>query len=241
MYFVRVVNCSKIIEKVRNSIALVVALDTNNKPIGTASGFIYQQKGILITCNHVVKDAGSIVIKFSDSSSYIITKVVLRDEEHDLALLKCEDNTHEPLQPGDFAKVIEGVEVIFSGYPLSSSDLTTHQGIISNITKDQTSLTSYLIDGTVNAGNSGCPLMDSDGKVIGVVDATRRVRGEILDKIERMSVGATSLHGVDVVEIYQSLIKNLQLGVGHAVPASYIPEYKEIKPIKAKAVKKLQK
>lgn len=230
-------NCSKIIKGVKNSIALVIPLDPNNTPLGTASGFVYLRTGILVTCNHVVKGSNSIVIKFQDGPEYISAKIVIRDDEHDLALLKFEDNKHQPLEEGDFTKVIEGVEVVFSGYPLSSSDLTTHQGIISTITKDQTGLTSYLIDGTVNAGNSGCPLLDSSGKVIGVVDAKRRVRGDILYKIEQMSTGALSLHGVDLVEIYKSLIQNLQLGVGHAVPASYIPNYKEMRVIKDKILK----
>ncbi len=46
-----------------------------------------------------------------------------------------------------------------------------------------------------------------------------------------MQFGALSLHGVDLIELYQALIKNLQLGIGYAVPASYIPEYKDIKKL----------
>ena len=219
---------SELIQRVKPSIALILILDTKNDIMGTGSGFIFRNKGILVTCNHVVKDASSIVLKFSDSDAYISGKTVVRDEEHDLALVKFEDEKRTPLTIGDLGKVSEGMRVVFSGYPFSSRDLTTHQGIISAIVKDSTGMTSYLIDGTVNSGNSGCPLMNTDGMVIGVINAKRRQHNQLLGKVEGMRTGALSLHGIDIVEIYQALAANIQLGVGAAVPANYIPDHKEM-------------
>jgi len=218
---------STVIEKIKPGIALVVTFGEDHKIIGTGSGFVFLKKGILVTCNHVVKGANAILLKFSGAEEYIDGKVVLRDEEHDLALLKFEDGGQLPLERGELDKVREGMPVLFSGYPLNSTNLTTHQGILSAITKDPTGVDSYLIDGTVNSGNSGCPLMDSIGRVIGIVDAKRRVRNDLLEKVEKMGAGAVSLHGIDLVEIYHALINNVQLGVGHAIPAHYIPEHKD--------------
>lgn len=121
-----------------------------------------------------------------------------------------------------------GMPVLFSGYPLSLDALTTHQGILSAITTDAVGVTTYLIDGTVNAGNSGCPLMNAQGEILGVVNAKRRERSDLLNKVEAMSLGAISLHGIDLVEIYQALISNVQLGIGYAIPASYIPQHSEM-------------
>jgi S1-C subfamily serine protease len=220
---------SEIVKEIKQSIAFIVALNKDNKPFSTGSGFIYSKKGILITCNHVVKDATSIVIKFPDNDIFINAKIVLRDDEHDLAVLKFDDLTRLPLiQESDLQLIREGMPVIFSGYPLSIQSLTTHQGILSAITKDATGTMTYLVDGTVNSGNSGCPLMTKDGKVIGVVNAKRREDSLLLSQVEKMSLGAVSLHGVDLVSIYQALINNVQLGIGYAVPAAYIPEHKEI-------------
>ncbi len=220
-------NYTVVIKGIKKSIPFILVFDGNNKVLGTGSGFIFGKKDIVVTCNHVVKDGTSILVKFSDSTEFLGGKVVLRDEEHDLALIKIDQSSREPLPLGDLSQVEEGMPVVFSGYPSVSQDLTTHQGIISGIVKDATGLTSYLIDGTVNSGNSGCPLMNESGKVIGVVNAKRAMRVDLLQKIEKMQIGAVSLHGVDLVEIYQAITNNLQLGVGVAIPASYIPEHKE--------------
>lgn len=216
-----------IIQKIKPSIALVATYDSKKNFLGTGSGFIFREKNILVTCNHVIKDASSTFLKFS-GANLIDSKVVLQDNEHDLALMKFDDSARDPIEVGDLNKVVEGMSVLFSGYPFSSEDLTTHQGIISAITKDVTGITSYLIDGTVNSGNSGCPLLDLEGKVIGVVNAKRRNRNDLLEKVEKMTAGALSLHGIDIVEIYQTLTSNIQLGVGFAVPAKYIPDHKKI-------------
>jgi hypothetical protein len=69
--------------------------------------------------------------------------------------------------------------------------------------------------------------MNANGEILGVVNAKRRERSDLLTKVEAMTYGAISLHGIDLVEIYQALISNVQLGIGYAVPASYIPEHKE--------------
>ena len=217
-----------IIRKIKPSIAFIASLDSKKQLLGTGSGFVFWEKNILVTCNHVIKDSISTLLKFS-GTGFIDCKVVLKDDEHDLALLKFNEPNHEPIPIGDLDKVVEGMPIVFSGYPFGSEDLTTHQGIISAIVKDATDITSYLIDGTVNSGNSGCPLLGMDGKVIGVVDAKRRQRNDLLEKVENLGAGALSLHGIDIVEIYQALTSNIQLGVGHAVPAKYIPEHKDIK------------
>lgn len=220
------------IEKVKNSIAFIAALDSQNKSMGTGSGFVFWKKGILVTCNHVVKGAGNIFIKFN-GGEFVPAKIAIKDEEHDLALLKFEGN-EEPLLISQIEDVQEGTEVLLAGYPLSLQNLTAHQGMISAVTKDLSGITTYLIDGTVNAGNSGCPLLDSSGLVLGVVNAKRREQNDLLSKVESMQSGAVSLHGIDLINIYGAIISNLQLGIGYAIPVKYIPEHKEMEPKESK-------
>ena len=70
--------------------------------------------------------------------------------------------------------------------------------------------------------------MDKDGNVIGVVNSKGAVQADKMQKVLEMPFGAISLHGMDLVEVYKVLINNFQLGIGYAVPASYIPEHKEM-------------
>lgn len=231
---------SLVVEKVSPSIAKVYCLDARGSISGTGSGFLYSKKGILVTCDHVVEGSQSLVVRFSgeDENTFHPAKVALRDTEHDLALLKVEID-RDPLPSGSIEDIKPGMPVIFSGYPLNLQTLTTHQGILSAITKDAVGITTYLIDGTVNSGNSGCPLMNSKGEVIGVVNAKRREHSALLSQVEEMSLGAIAIHGIDLVEIYQALISNVQLGIGYAVPVSYIPEHKEL--LKTSGVKSRKK
>lgn len=218
---------TEVVKKVRPSIGVIFSV-VDNQVQGKGTGFVYQKANIMVTCNHVVSEKnGEIFVRFVDDQTLLPAKVVIRDEEHDLALLKFNDPKRVPLGAAPVEKIQEGVSVIFSGFPLTLTELTTHQGILSAIIKDATGLTNYLIDGTVNSGNSGCPLMLENGQVIGVVNAKRRERNDLLEKVEEMKAGAISLHGVDLVEIYDAIIKNVQLGIGYAVPSSYIPKYKE--------------
>jgi S1-C subfamily serine protease len=225
-------DCSATVLKIAPGIAKVYCLNAQGRVVGTGSGFLYAKKGILVTCDHVIEGAQTIVCKFSDedNKTFHTTKVALQDKEHDLALLKVEvdRNPLATLSARALKEVRPGMPVLFSGYPLSLETLTTHQGILSAITRDEVGVTTYLIDGTVNSGNSGCPLMNAAGEVLGVVNAKRRERSDLLSKVEGMTMGAVSLHGIDLVEIYQALISNVQLGIGYAVPASYIPKHTEI-------------
>ena len=218
-------DCAILVERIRRSVALVLTLNEMGKVSGKGSGFIFWKRGILVTCNHVVEATPVIKIKFPDQDAFSDAKLLITDKEHDLALLKFDDNTREHLKAADIKTVKEGLQVVFAGYPLTLFDLTTHQGTLSAITKDPTGIITYLIDGTVNGGNSGCPLMNSSGEVIGVVNAKRRERSDILTQVEEMGTGAISLYGVDLVKIYQALIENVQLGIGYAVPCSYIPAH----------------
>ena len=222
---------SKTIEKVKDSIALVVTLNPQGAITGKGSGFVFYKKGLLVTCNHVVANEDNIKIRLLDGSTdFIDAKVTIRDEEHDLALLKYDESkapNSNPLLQIKQSGIKEGMPVLFAGYPLGLFNLTSHQGILSGILKDQTGMTTYMIDGTVNSGNSGCPLMDANGCVIGVVNAKRRERSDLLSQVEKLQIGALSLHGIDLVELHQALISNVQLGMGYAVPCSYIPSYKD--------------
>jgi len=209
-----------IVKKVRLSTALIFVLDANGDVIGAGSGFVFIKKGMLVTCNHVVAGAHGCLINFFDPTQTLRGRVILNDAEHDLALIAFSDDSRAPLLMGKMENVIEGISVIFSSYRLNVKCLTTRPGVLFSITKNAAGLTTYLIDGAVCGGDSGCPLIDSSGGVIGVVNARRVVREDVLEKIRDTKTG---LVPVDLIKIYHGLMGNLHLGVGYAIPASYIP------------------
>ena len=219
---------SNIVTEIRESLPLILVANAQNQITGKGSGFIYQKSNLVVTCAHVVGDVGggTINLQFPDSPDvFLPAKVVITDHEHDIALLKFEPDRNRKFLNISQEESKEGMQVMFSGYPFELMSLTTHQGIISSIVIDPTGMKSYSIDGTVNPGNSGGPLMNTKGEVLGVINATMRNRATLLGRVQSMPIGALSLHGIDMVELYNALVENLQLGVGYAVPSSYIPTY----------------
>ena len=241
---------SDTIKDVKDSVAVVLALDTAGDIVGHGTGFVYRRKGLLVTCNHVVNEAMGVRVRLVDGEKDLISaQIVLRDEEHDLALLTYDEKSRggEPLKLAKFDQITAGMPVIFPGYSVVRSVLTAHQGIISGITEDSTGIVTYMIDGTVNPGNSGGPLLDSSGRIVGVVNARRREANTLLEKVEQLPNGTVTLHGIDTIKMYKALIANLQMGVGYAIPSAYIPEHKAAdtphnsKPRTANTIKKTAK
>lgn len=214
---------TRLIKLIKPSTCLVLIVDQNNKLVSNGTGFLFKEKNIIATCNHVVRRQNyKIQVKFQNMDP-IEADIFLRNELQDLALLKIAPQSLTPLQPTTGKDTEEGEEVIFHGYPLTHT-ATTHQGIISAIIKDADETITYQIDGTVNPGSSGSPVLNMEGKVIGVVNSTRREKLEVLEKIRSLPLEALKIHNIDVAEMYQSIIENLQLGIGYAVPISYMPE-----------------
>lgn len=154
---------------------------------GTGSGFVLDDRGRVMTNNHVVENAMSsepIIVTFNDGSR-LEADVVGRSASYDLAVLQVKGSDSAKLHPveiGDSAGVKIGQPAIAVGSPLGLGGTVT-QGIISAIDRpvvvDESSggrdASSYInalqTDAPINPGNSGGPLVDSAGRVIGVNSA----------------------------------------------------------------------
>jgi S1-C subfamily serine protease len=131
------------------------------------SGFIITEDGYVITNQHVISRARKIAILTYDKQ-IVPAKLVGFDVSRDIALLKVEGNYHA-LELGDSATVQPGRKVIAIGNPLGLS-FTVTQGIVSAIDREgPNGLEEYIqTDVSLNPGNSGGPLIDVSGEVIGV-------------------------------------------------------------------------
>ena len=143
---------------------------TERKATALGSGFIIDSEGIVVTNNHVIQGAEDIIVSVNGSTEYE-AKVLGRDPYMDLAVLKIEsDEKFQPVKFGDSDKARIGDWVIAIGNPFGFGGTVT-SGIISSRNRD-IGLTRYddfiQTDASINQGNSGGPLFDLTGKVIGI-------------------------------------------------------------------------
>ncbi|MDC6465564.1 Do family serine endopeptidase [Pelagibacteraceae bacterium] len=143
---------------------------TERKATALGSGFIIDKKGIVVTNNHVIQGAEDILVSVNGSKEYK-AKVLGTDPYMDLAVLKIESNEKFiPVSFGDSDKARVGDWVIAIGNPFGFGGTVT-AGIISSRNRD-IGLTRYddfiQTDASINQGNSGGPLFNLEGKVIGI-------------------------------------------------------------------------
>jgi len=140
------------------------------KATALGSGFIIDEKGIVVTNNHVIQGAEDIMVSVNGSTEYK-AKVIGTDPYMDLAVLEIESNEKFiPVVFGDSDKARIGDWVIAIGNPFGFGGTVT-SGIISSRNRD-IGLTRYddfiQTDASINVGNSGGPLFNLDGEVIGI-------------------------------------------------------------------------
>ncbi len=146
----------------------------NGTETAEGSGIVYDAKGDIVTNQHVVAGETSISVKFWNGSTYA-AKLIGVDASTDLAVVRVSADASElhPLTLGDSSKVQVGDPVIAIGSPFGYAETVT-SGIVSALNRTMESPTNYEIDGAIqtdaaiNHGNSGGPLIDAAGHVIGV-------------------------------------------------------------------------
>ncbi len=136
---------------------------------GFGSGFIISEDGYIVTNAHVVAEATDIRVSLQDRSSYK-AKLIGADKRSDIALIKVEANDLPIAELGDSDQVKVGQWVLAIGSPFGF-EYTATQGIVSAVARslpDDTYVPFIQTDVAVNPGNSGGPLYNTDGKVVGV-------------------------------------------------------------------------
>ena len=136
-------------------------------PRGVGSGFIISADGYILTNNHVITEAKDIFVTLVDGKEYK-AKVIGADERTDVALIKVEATDLPPLTIGNPADLKKGQWVMAIGSPFGL-DSTVTVGIVSAINRDTGDYLPFIqTDVAVNPGNSGGPLLNLSGQVVGV-------------------------------------------------------------------------
>lgn len=146
----------------------------------TGTGFFISRNGYIITNNHVVEGARNIKVTKVNGDSYkkYNAKVEVSDKQNDLAIIKITDPSFSSIgvlpYTSKFMAANIGEDCFVLGYPLVSTmgtDIKLTNGIISSRTGFNGSVSEYQMSAPVQPGNSGGPLFDKSGNIIGVVCA----------------------------------------------------------------------
>jgi serine protease Do len=136
-------------------------------PRGVGSGFVISGDGYVLTNTHVISDATDIIVTLTDGREFK-AKVIGSDERTDVALIKIDAKDLTPLPIGDSKKLKKGQWVLAIGSPFGL-DSTVTAGIVSAIGRDTGEYLPFIqTDVAVNPGNSGGPLLNLQGEVVGI-------------------------------------------------------------------------
>ena len=144
-------------------------------PLGSGSGFVWDEAGHVVTNDHVIREASRATVQLADGRS-LPARVVGRDPGHDLAVLRIEGRDLPaplPRPEGGEGALQVGQSVLAIGNPFGL-DWTLTTGIVSALDRELPSEAGRMIrgliqtDAAINPGNSGGPLLDARGRLVGV-------------------------------------------------------------------------
>ena len=187
--------------------------------ISSGSGFIISEDGYVVTNSHVVEGATDVTVTTSAGKEYP-AKVVGADATNDVAVLKMETEDKLPaVKIGSSSELLVGDQVVAIGNPLGDLTSTLTVGYVSakdrDVTTDGTVINMIQTDAAINSGNSGGPLFNMKGEVVGITTA----------KYSGASSSGASIEGIgfaipmdDVIPLVEDLvefgyIKGAYLGV----------------------------
>lgn len=203
-------------QNVNSTVGIRTSITTNywgyqTQAAAAGSGFILSADGYILTNYHVVEDSNSITVSLYDGTEYDATLVGC-DESNDIAVLKIDAEGLTPVVLGDSDNLNVGDQVVAIGNPLGELTFSLTTGVVSALNREVTlssNVTMNLIqtDCAINSGNSGGPLFNNHGEVIGIVSAKYSSASS--------SSSSTSVEGLgfaipmdDVADMVSQLVSN---------------------------------
>lgn len=194
----------------------------------SGTGFVIRSDGYILTNHHVINGADEFTVTFSDGSSYPAEVVGYESDVSDIAVLKIDKTGLRPVTFGKSSEMTVGEDITVIGNPLGELTFSLTRGVVSaldrKINTDGNPITMFQIDAAVNSGNSGGPVYNDAGQVIGIVTAKYSSTG-----VEGLGF-AIPIN--DAVNLANELMENgvvtnkVQLGITtQTVPASVAQYY----------------
>ncbi|WP_229211938.1 S1C family serine protease [Dyadobacter arcticus] len=163
------------VDKIKNAVVKIDTYKTVNgklRPAGSGSGFIFSSDGYVFTNSHVVEGAEKIMVSLLNENE-IEANLIGKDPDTDLAILKIYAQGHSVAKLGDTSELQIGQFVIAIGNPYGFQHTVT-TGVVSALGRTLQTQSGRMVDNVIqsdaalNPGNSGGPMINTDGEVIGV-------------------------------------------------------------------------
>lgn len=216
---------SKVYKSIEASVVHVVYKGDNVSSSGT--GAVINDGKMVLTCSHCCNSDCKTGIY--NNRTFIEGAIIFDNSEEDIAILEFKEKLGEPLKIIDSEYLEIGNEVFTVGYPLNK-DKTLIAGHVAGFEDGL-----IKIDSSINNGNSGGPLFNINGEIIGVINAKVGALTPYLREIQNKNVQigkGVFINGVNFIEAEQEKIKAMRertnVGIGYAIPTHKIKTVSEI-------------
>ncbi|HNW12984.1 MAG TPA: trypsin-like peptidase domain-containing protein, partial [Candidatus Rifleibacterium sp.] len=160
------------IQKVIDATVQIEIFDKAGSKRGSGSGFIVDPTGIIVTNNHVLNNAASVLIRLANGDTYKDLMVRDFDEVKDLAIIKISGFDLPTVKLGNSSSLKGGEKILTCGFSLGEYANTVSDGLISGVRQNEKGYRYLQISAPISPGNSGGPVISETGEVIGVSTAT---------------------------------------------------------------------
>jgi regulator of sirC expression with transglutaminase-like and TPR domain len=152
----------------KESIAVIAYTGRDGKQQGLGTGFVISDDGLIATNYHVIGDARPITVQLADGSKHEATSVHASDRKLDLAIVKIDAKRKSKALPlGDSAKIKQGQAIVALGHP-RGLEYSVVAGVLSG-KRDMDGVSMLQLAIPIEQGNSGGPVLDMHGRVLGIV------------------------------------------------------------------------
>ena len=158
---------AELARRIQRSVVLLKTSTRNGSDHGIGAGFVIDHGGLVVTARHVIGDGREITVELPGNRTSKVTEVFASSGRLDLAVVRIEDHTIPPLEIGTADLIVDGLEIVALGHPRGFRNSVV-DGLISG-QREIDGISMLQLAMPVEPGNSGGPVVDRRGRVVGVV------------------------------------------------------------------------
>lgn len=215
---------------IENSVVNVIVFQNETTIISTGTGVIIGDGRKVLTCSHCVNQNLYNTVRFSGSNvnENYLGKVIYNDPIKDIAVIEFNFVLGNAVKLRDSSSVKIGQEAFVVGFPSNISEITALSANIAGFAPINNHYSLIRVDSPVNHGNSGGPLFNKNGELIGIINLKHGGLSKFLEEVESSNTSSVEIRmsGIDPIRTMKTLIsemkRNLNLGIGYAIPINTI-------------------